>query len=336
MTKARIETPKDSYTIDYPQAIEAAQQQAAIFWTAEELGVEQDEADVRVKFTDGERHGLMTVQSIITQYELMIGGDEMWGGRIAQLFPRHEIRRMCATFSFFELGVHAPFYDLINKTLNVATDEFYTQWKNDPVLAERIAFIEDKSQSDDALEVTAALAFLEGAVLFSAFAFFKSFNSRGHNLIPHFVAGIDGSAKDENYHSMASSWLFNQCKSERIAAGMHSPVHDLALAETIYLMAQDVYEHEARIIDMIFAGGEIRTITRDEMLHFVRNRIDVVLGYLKMAPLYGDEKGEVSAWFYNQLSTFKYSDFFATTQLQYTRDWVKHKLTFRKELTDVV
>lgn len=332
MIKTRIESPKSSYTVDYPQAVEASINQMAVFWTAEELGVDKDAGDVRTKFTDGERHGLQTVQSIITQYELMIGGDEMWGGRIARLFPRPEIQRMCATFAFMEIGVHAPFYDLINKALNTATDEFYNAWRDDPVLAERIAFISDKSASDNALEVTAALAFLEGAVLFSAFAYFKSFNSRGHNLIPHFVSGIDGSAKDENFHSQASSWLFRQCRQERIEAGLHTVGDDAALVETIGKMAADVYQHECRIIDKIFEKGGVTTISADEMRHFVRDRIDVVMGYLGLPPVYGLQKGVVSGWFYQQLSTFKYSDFFATTQLQYTRNWSKHSLKFNKEI----
>jgi hypothetical protein len=60
------------------------------------------------------------------------------------------------------------------------------------------------------------------------------------------------------------------------------------------------------------------------------------MSYLGYPPVFGDESGVVSEWFYQQLSTFKYSDFFATTQLQYTRNWAKHKLTYRKELEHVV
>lgn len=193
---SKIETPTDSYVVHYQWAVDAAIQQQSLFWPAEELGVEDDEQDFRTNLTEGELHGVLTAQSIITQYELMIGGNELWGGKIAKLFPRPEIQRMCACFSNVELGSHAPFYDLANKVLGKATDEFYTQWKLDPVLSDRIKFINDCAASKDALEVTAALAFLEGAILFSVLGFFKGFNSRGFNYIPHFVSGIDGSTKD--------------------------------------------------------------------------------------------------------------------------------------------
>lgn len=333
---SQIETPTDSYVARYPQAIQMARDQADVFWPAEELGVEEDENDVRVKLNDGERHGLRVLQSILTQYELMIGGEELWGGTIAKLFPRPEIQRMCACFSHVELGSHAPFYDLTNKVLGLATDEFYREWKADPVLASRIAFIQEAASDSDALHVTAALAFLEGAVLFSAFAFFKAHNSRGWNMIPHFVAGIDGSAKDENFHSLASSWLFRQCKAERIEAGNHGPSAELALEAHIDKLVEHVFEHECRIIDMVFAVGGIRVVTKDEMIAFVRDRINTVLGYLGYAPVFYQPKGVVSEWFYQQLSTFKFSDFFTTTQLQYTRNWAQHKLTFRKELANGV
>ena len=45
---SQIETPTDSYVTRYPWAVEMAREQQAIFWPAEELGVEEDEQDFRV------------------------------------------------------------------------------------------------------------------------------------------------------------------------------------------------------------------------------------------------------------------------------------------------
>lgn len=330
--KVQIQTPTDSYTTRYPQAIEAAKQQTNIIWFAEELGVEKDEDDIRTKCTEGERHGITTVLRLFTQYELLLGGEEFWGGKVAKMFPRPEIQRMAATFSFIELGVHAPFYNLINETLNIATDEFYTSWKEDPILVERMNFISKYADENDPLISTAAFAFMEGAVLFSNFAFLKSLNTGGYNMIPHITAGIDASSKDENFHAMASAWLFNQCAEEMKQAGILTDYQFRKTKQIIKEIAQVVYEHESRIIDMIFEKEGIRTITKEDMLHFVRNRIDMVLSYLKMKPIFGDEPGVVSEWFYNQLSTYKYADFFHSQQIQYVRSWSKHKLVFKKEL----
>jgi ribonucleotide reductase beta subunit family protein with ferritin-like domain len=332
---SQIETPTDSYVARYPWATEMAVEQQAIFWPAEELGVEEDEQDFRIGLNEAERHGVMTAQSILTQYELMIGGTEMWGGKISKLFPRPEIQRMAACFANVELGSHAPFYNLGNEVMGIATDEFYSQWKQDPILAERIAFINECSDSNNPLEVTAALAFLEGAVLFTALGFFKGFNSRGFNMIPHFVSGIDGSTKDENFHSIASAMLFRQCKLERIEAGNHSASQEEDLKTKITSMAEKVVAHERRINDLLFATPGNRVVTKAELNHFLEDRVDVVLARLEMPPMFDQAKGAISGWFYQQLSTVKVPDFFAATQLQYTRNWAKHKLGFQKELADV-
>lgn len=330
---SHIETPTDSYVVHYPWATEMAIKQQSLFWPAEELGVEDDEQDFRTNLTEGELHGILFAQSILTQYELMIGGEEMWGGKIARMFPRPEIQRMCACFANVELGSHAPFYDLGNKVLGKATDEFYTQWKQDPILAERIKFIEECAASNDALEVTAALALLEGAVLFSIFGYFKGFNSRGFNLISHFVSGIDGSAKDENFHSIASANLFRQCKAERKEAGNHSARRENILNAKIDKMCEDVYNHELQIIERMFEVGHNRVVKKEECIDFLQDRMNIVRNRLERPPMFVKEKqGIISKWFYQQLSTVKVPDFFAATQLQYTRNWARHKLGFVKEL----
>lgn len=331
---SQIETPTDSYVARYPWATEMAIKQQSLFWPAEELGVDEDENDFRTKLTEGELHGILFAQSILTQYELMIGGVEMWGGKIAKLFPRPEIQRMAACFSNVELGSHAPFYDLGNKVLGKATDEFYSQWKQDPILAERIKFIEKCAESDDALEVTAALALLEGAILFSIFGYFKGFNSRGFNLIPHFVSGIDGSAKDENFHSIASANLFRQCKSERKELGNLSEAQEQVLNEKINKMCDAVYAHELQIIEQMFSLGHNRVIKKEEDIDFLQDRMNIVRNRLELPPMFDKKQGVISGWFYQQLSTVKVPDFFAATQLQYTRNWKKHELGFVKELVN--
>lgn len=326
---SRIETPTESFVEQYPWAIEFAQKQQAIFWPAEELGVEEDEADFRHGLTEAERHGVLEAQSILTKYEAMIGGDEFWGGRIAKLFPRPEIIRMCACFANVELNSHAPFYKIGNEVLGVATDDFYHKWQEDPILAQRVAYLDRMSADVNPLKVTAALTFMEGAVLFSIFGYFKGFNTKGHNKIPHFVSGIDASAKDENFHSMASSALFQVCLKERKEAGNHSEEDQADLEKEIWLIAQTVYEHELRIIDKLFAKGDSTVVTKAELIHFLQDRINICLQRLSMPLMFNHETGEISSWFYEQLNKVKMPDFFAATQVQYTKNWKAYKLTFR-------
>lgn len=330
----KIETPTESFVTEYDQADYMAEQQMNIVWFPKELGVEKDEGDIRTKCTEGERHGITTVLRLFTKYELMLGGDEFWGGKVSKMFPRPEVQRMSATFSFIELGVHAVFYDLINKALGIATDEFYTSWKDNEVMRSRMAFVDKYANSECPLESMAAFAFMEGVVLFSNFAFLKSFNVGGFNLIPHITAGIDASAKDENWHSVASGWLFRQCLTEREQLGLIDAQGKQNLRKKIKRIAEKVYEHEAELCDIIFEKGGIRTITKEEILDFIKDRINMVLSYLDMKPMFEKEPGVVSEWFYSQLNSFKYSDFFSAQQIQYVRSWKKHDLKFIQEKSE--
>lgn len=328
--KAQIMTKKSTYTVDYPQAIEAAKKAFSTLWSAEELGVEKDENDVRTLLNDAERHGLITVLRLFTQYELHIG-DEFWSGKFKRMFPRPDIQRAANAFAFTEINSHAPFYDLINKTLSLATDEFYDSWKEEPILVDRMNFVEDHLKTNDPYKCLAAFSFMEGAVLYSSFAFIKSFNMGGFSMIPHIAAGVDISCKEEHSHFQFSSWVYRQLMLEETDLGLITESEKEDLQTMCYAIARAVYAHETKIIDMIFEQGDVRTISKEEILHFVRNRIDVCLQGLNCEPMFGDEDGVVSQWFYDALSTYKFADFFANNQIQYVRNWNKSDLKFNLE-----
>src|SRR5699024_12348756 len=88
--KSQIETPTDSYVARYPWATEMAIGQQDIYWTAEELGVEEDEMDFKHNLNEAELQGGITAQSILTQYELMLGGENLGGGKNGRMVPRPE------------------------------------------------------------------------------------------------------------------------------------------------------------------------------------------------------------------------------------------------------
>lgn len=336
MYLSQIETPTESQVEYYPQASEASREQMAIFWPAEELGVEEDEQDFRHGLNEGERFAVLALQRYLSKIERVIGGDDFWGGRIGRMFPRPEVQRMSSVFAMMENNTHAPFYRIGNEVIGVATDEFYEEFKNIPIFSEHIRYIVKKSKSKCKLTATAALTFLEGVPLYAAFAFFKSFGVRGHNKISHFIAGIDGSAKDENFHAMGSAWLVNQCISERMELGNMAEEELTKFHRILKRMARKVYKHELGIIDYIFSHKpeDITTITKYELQKFVRDRVNTVLGYFSLPPMFQTKTGVVSQWFFAQLNAYKFQDFFATTQLQYRRDWKKHLLKFDMEIAE--
>ena len=173
----RIQTPTESYKTYYPQFIEFADTQLEkCFWTSNEIAIEKDKQDMLINMTEAEHHAVVTALKLFVKYELFVG-NEYWGSRIAKKFPRPEIQRMAAVFAMTELAVHAPFYNKLNEVLGLNTDEFYTSYVDDPVLKDRVDFLDSVVNSEDDLLSIGAFSIVEGAILFSSFAMFKNFQS---------------------------------------------------------------------------------------------------------------------------------------------------------------
>lgn len=314
----KLLTPNPAYTINYPEAIELAEKQTSIFWTAEEVHVEKDVHDILTNLTEAERHGVITTLKLFTQYELIVG-NEYWK-QVGEMFQHPaDIQRMAATFSFFELGVHGPFYSKINEALGLASEEFYTEYLRDPVLSSRVEMLESYANPDNPLEFLIALAFAEGVILYSSFAFLKHFQSQGKNKILNIVRGINFSVRDESLHCDASCWLYRTLLDEN---RLDSDV----MEETVHKVAEIVREHEHAIVDKIFEKGTIEGITAVQMKHFVDSRINLVLRQLGYNNLYDVSYNPIANYFYDGINGFAFNDFFSGVGSSYTRDWSESEL----------
>ena len=324
-----IRTQKSAYVFDYPTAEDLAKKQRSIFWTAEEIPVENDKQDFLVNMTPAEQAAVKTTLKLFTIYELILGG-EVWGDRIFHAFPRPEVQMMANAFSFAELNMHAPFYAKLNKALMIDTEEFYDSYKNDPVLAERIQFVWDAIGDEDLLYSLSVFTLMENCVLYSNFAFLKHFQSGGKNLLQNVVSGINFSARDENLHATGGAWLFNTTLEEyraTVDATTFTTERD-ALFARVRGVAEHLYEHEARIVDLLFAHGPIAGIEREDLLTFVRSRVDMTLANMEMAPLFSVTHNPVADWFYSGINGTQFHDFFQVTGNEYNRNVGEMEFSF--------
>lgn len=323
MQKPRILTPKESYTFDYPQAIEFAEKQNHIFWTADEIDVSKDVQDIKVNMTEAETHGVLTTLKLFTLYELH-AGTEYWGKKVIENFPRPDIIRMANAFSFFELNVHAPFYNKLNEALMINTDEFYLSYKKNPTLKNRMKqvgkIINGGGESYEALlHSLAGFSFVEGVVLYSSFAFLKHFQSEGKNKIINVVSGINFSVRDENLHALGGAWLFRTLLSE-LREGNHK-INEARLKKKILETAETLREHEHLIADMLFEKGNIKGITAHQIKCFIDSRVDLCLENLGFEKVYKPKYNPIADWFYDAINTVSFHDFFAKLGSEYNRNW---------------
>lgn len=324
----RIQTPKTTFTVDYPDAVQFADQQAAVFWPHNEVRVHKDKQDILVNMTEAERHATITTLKLFTKYEQIIG-DEFWLNFVFKKYPRAaDIQPMAAMFGAMELQVHAKFYAKINEELGLATDEFYNEYTTDPVLADRIAFLDQVLHQGDDLRALGGFVFAEGAVLYSNFAFLKHFQSQGKNKLLNVVSGINFSSRDENLHAEAAAWLFRTHMKEAIELGLLSEQYLEDLKADILKAAEIVFQHESLIIKKIFEKGKIEGITAVQLEHFAQSRINLCLRNLGYDNLYKVEYNPIADWFYKGINGYQMQDFFNSQGNQYQRDWNEHGFTF--------
>lgn len=321
----RLLQRKTEYTVEYPAAVAFAEAQNDIFWTDKEIKVEKDIQDLRVNMTEAESHAVLTVLKLFTHYEVEIGS-EYWLNKVFQRFQHPaDIQRMANAFSFFELNVHAPFYNKINEALMINTKEFYNSWRADPVLVERMAFLDQFIDSDDLPLSLAVFSMMEGAVLYSSFAFLKHFQTKGKNMLTNVVRGINFSVRDENLHAEAGAWLQRTLVGEM---GLGATAKEL-LKRDILAAAKLIYEHECRIIDLIFAKGDIRGINALDLKTFVASRINLCLANLGIEPLFDIGENPIADWFYDSINSIQFHDFFTGMGSEYQRNWDESRFIWR-------
>lgn len=330
MSKTRIETFKDTFTVDYPQAVEFNNQQQAVFWPHFEVKVAKDKQDILVNMTESERFGTLEVLKLFSKYEMVIG-NEFWINFVMKKFPRPEIQAMASMFGAMELSVHLNFYKTLNEELGIATDDFYDSYKFEADLNDRIEYMESVLKQDDELRALGCFTFGEGAVLYTSFAYLKHFQSQGKNKLLNVVSGINFSARDENLHAEAAAWLFRTLKQERLDIGVIDQAYLDALEDDIYKAAQTVYEHERLIIQRIFSKGKIEGITEKQLEHFAQSRINLCLRNMGYKNLFKVDYNPVGEWFYKGINGYQAQDFFSSQGNQYVRNWDISGFTWNNE-----
>lgn len=318
-----IKQRSTSFKTVYEWADEFTNRQWRKFWDAKDYNMADDMHSFRTVLTKPERLMLIEILKIFNLYEVNIG-IEFWNGRFKKMFPRYEFERMGAVFGAIETGVHAPFYIQMSDALGFNTEEFHDAPYNDPVLKERLATIIHYLKGECDIRCLAAMCLLEGTALFSSIAALVSFRAPGSpNAMTNMVSGIIHSAEDEWGHSMASAKCFQVLVEESNLSN-----EELAqLEKDVREMTDSMVEHEDRITDNIFKGGDNRFIAKEDLKIFSKhrgNRCLEMLGYEQE-----DVKhNPIGEWFYILVDAYGFHDFFQQTGSEYTKSVNKSRFTW--------
>lgn len=298
------------------EPIEFTNKQLEVFWLPEEINVEKDIQDVLTNFSESEKHAVITTLKLFSLYETHAGSD-YWLDRFRKMFDGAEFHRMASVFGMFELAIHAPFYNKINELLNLDTPDFYLSYQNSKVMKDRIKFIGDMIWHKDDLISLAAFSMVEGAILYSSFAFLKHYQSCGKNKLFHVVRGINFSVRDESLHHKAGAWAFKFKKSKASL----TENQEKELENKVREIASVIAEHEKELNSITFLKGNIEGITKQQCDNFSESRLDECLLDLGYNKQFNVEYNPIKDWFYKGINDYQFNDFFVGTGREYNRGW---------------
>jgi ribonucleotide reductase beta subunit family protein with ferritin-like domain len=231
-----------------------------------------------------------------------------------------------------ELNIHAPFYFKINELLGLNTDEFMNSYHEDAILSDRLEWMErvvSKHETTmEKLTSVAIFSMIEGAVLYSSFAFLKHFNSDGKNKFQNINAGINFSAIDEDIHARTGAWIFNTALHEAL-----NDADEYINLDTLYndleVTAWIIAENERDIVRKMFEFGSIEGITPLMLDNFVQSRLDICLTRLGAKTLFEPSYNPIADWFYDDIESSTLHDTFIAMGNDYKRNWTESKFIWK-------
>jgi len=190
-----------------------------------------------------------------------------------------------------------------------------------PVISERIAYLssalKDARSQDRKKYVVSLILFsilIENVSLFSQFAIILSF-TKFKGYMKNVSNIIAWTSIDEQIHANAGIYIVNKIREE---------FPDFFDEETVQYIRETVensIDIEGKILDWIFIEGEIETVSKTNLINFMKFRVDDSMKKIGLKPIYDvtAEYFKPMAWFEEEVFANSMDDFFAKRPTDYTK-----------------
>ncbi|MFA7472330.1 MAG: ribonucleotide-diphosphate reductase subunit beta [Spirosomataceae bacterium] len=300
---------------EYPEILQFTDAINKAYWVHSEVDFTADIQDFHSHLTPIDRSAVKRALLAIAQIEVAV--KSFWGN-LFHHFPKPEFNGLGATFAECEFR-HSEAYSRLLEVLGY-TNEF-EQVVTVPVIRERIDYLTQalrNVKSTDHKEYTFSLILfsilIENVSLFSQFAIILSY-TRFKGLMKNVSNIIAWTSIDEQIHANAGIYLVNKIKEE------FPEMFDDQMMDDIQRLVKMSIEVETRIIDWIFAEGEIDTLSKDELINFMKYRADDSLKKIDINPLFNVNPADLTLmhWFEEEVFANSLDDFFAKRPVDYTK-----------------
>lgn len=300
---------------EYPEVLKFTEAINKSFWVHTEVDFTADTQDFHSHLTPAEKNAVKN--SLLTIAQIEVAVKSFWGN-LYQHFPKPELNGLGSTFAECEFR-HSEAYSRLLEVLGY-NDEF-EKLIEVPVVKHRISFLSkalSKANSDNEKEYIVSLILftilIENVSLFSQFAVVLSF-TRFKGLMKNVSNIIAWTSVDEQLHANAGIYLINKLREE------YPELIDEELVQNTVKLVNDFIEIEEEIIDWIFSEGPIETIDKNDLINFIKFRVDESLQKINFPQQffistrqYGPMK-----WFEEEVFANSLDDFFAKRPVEYTK-----------------
>lgn len=300
---------------EYPEVLQFIEAINKSFWVHSEVDFTADIQDFHSQLEPHEKNAVKHALLAIAQIEVSV---KTFWGNLYQHLPKPELNGLGATFAECEFR-HSEAYSRLLEVLGY-NDEFLSVVEI-PAVKKRIDFLSNVLKNANSTTpkeyVSSLLLFsilIENVSLFSQFAIILSF-TRFKGYMKNVSNIIAWTSVDEQIHANAGIYLINKIREEQPDLLTDQDI------EEIYQLIDESLKVESEILDWIFELGEIDHVSKENLLHFMRYRVDDSLKKISMPTRYNvsEEEYKPMVWFEEEVFANSLDDFFAKRPVDYTK-----------------
>lgn len=300
---------------EYPEVLQFSEAINKSFWVHSELDFTADVQDFHSHLSAHEKE--IVKKSLLAIAQIEVAVKSFWGD-LYHHFPKPEFNGLGSTFAECEFR-HSEAYSRLLEVLGYNSE--FEKLIETPVIRKRIDYLSGAlrhTKSDDRKKYVFSLILfsilIENVSLFSQFAIILSF-TRFRGVMKNISNIIAWTSIDEQVHANAGIFIVNTIRKE-----FPDFFDEETVAELRSVVAHSI-QVESEILDWIFEDGELDNFSKENLLNFMKFRVDDSLAKIGLEKIFfvSDSNYQPLAWFEEEVFANSLDDFFAKRPVEYTK-----------------
>lgn len=300
---------------EYPEILDFTNAINKSFWVHSEVDFTADVQDFHSHLTVEERE--IVKRSLLAIAQIEVNVKTFWGNLYLHL-PKPEFNGLGSTFAECEFR-HSEAYSRLLEVLGYNNE--FEKVIDIPVINKRIQYLSEalkhskaENKKDYLKSLILFTILIENVSLFSQFAIILSF-TRFKGAMKNVSNIIAWTSVDEQIHANAGIYIINKIKEE------FPDYFDEVTVQEIYEIVEHSISIESEILDWIFEHGELQTISKENLLNFMKFRLDESLKQIGLTKLFNvsESNYQPMVWFEEEIFANSLDDFFAKRPVDYTK-----------------